>query len=183
MKIAVIGAGNMGGALVRGWAKSGKLETIQVADKNEQTLAALQQAFPSVVTTTDNVAAVKGADIIVLAVKPWLMPLVLGEIKGTVDLGKQILVSDAANFTTDKVAEAMGAEGQFLYVIPNIAAEFAAGMSFIAAGRQITPQSTRAVQQLYSLVGDTLVVGEALVAPGMMMASCGIAYVMRYIRA
>ncbi len=173
----------MGGALIRGWAKSGKLEAIQVADKNEATLCALQQEFPSIVTTTDNVAAVKGVDIIVLAVKPWLMTLVLGEIKCTVDLGKQILVSDAANFTTDKVTEALGAQGQYLYVIPNIAAEFAASMSFIAAGKQTTPQSTEAVQQLYGLVGDTLLVAEALVAPGMMMASCGIAYVMRYIRA
>ncbi len=173
----------MGGALIRGWAKSAGLAAITVADKNEETLAALQQEHPSLQITTDNVAAVQGADIIVVAVKPWLMPLVLGEIKGTVDLGKQIVVSDAANYTTDKVAEALGADGQYLYVIPNIAAEFAASMSFIAAGKQTSAESLAAVKRLYDLVGDTLVVSEALVAPGMMMASCGIAYVMRYIRA
>ncbi len=70
MKIAVIGAGNMGGALVRGWAKSGQLECIQVADKCESTLEELKKEHPSLVTTTDNVAAVKGADVVIATVKP-----------------------------------------------------------------------------------------------------------------
>ncbi len=183
MKIAVIGAGNMGGALIKGWAKSGKLDAIVVADKSEPTLKALTEAHPQLTVTTDNVEAVKGADIIVLTVKPWLMNIVIEEIKGTVDLARQIVVSDAANFTTGKLEEAFGSAGQFLYVIPNIAAEFAASMSFIAKGKDTTDESLAAVQSLYALDGDTLVVTENLVGPGMMMASCGIAYVMRYIRA
>ena len=141
----------MGGALIHGWAKSGKLSSITISDKNEALLASFKEKYPSINITTDNVAAVKGADIVVMVVKPWLMPVVLGEIKPALDLEKQIIVSDAANFTTDKLAEQLGTSGQFCYVIPNIAAE--------------------------------LVVTENLVGPGMMMASCGIAYVMRYIRA
>ncbi len=183
MKVAVIGAGNMGGALVRGWAKSGKLECISVADKCAETLADLKKEHPTLATTTDNAEAVRGADIVVVAVKPWLMPAVLREIKDTIDYDRQIIVSDAANFTTDKVAEALGHEGQYLYVIPNIAAEFQASMSFVAAGEKTSDESLLAVKSLYDLVGDTLVVAEGLVASGMMMASCGIAYVMRYIRA
>ncbi len=183
MKIAVIGAGNMGGALVRGWAKSGAVESIRVADKCAGTLEELVREHPSLLTTTDNREAAAGADIVVVAVKPWLMPAVLGEIREVIDLGKQIVVSDAANFTTGKLAEALGDGGQYLYVIPNIAAEFRASMSFVAAGEGTSEASLRAVEWLYGLVGDTLVVQESLVGPGMMMASCGIAYVMRYIRA
>ncbi len=183
MKIAVIGAGNMGGALIRGWAKSGKLGGIQVADKQVATLETLRQEHPTVQTSTDNVQTVQGADIIVVAVKPWLMPVVLEEIKGAIDYERQIVVSDAANFTTDKVRETLGHAGQYLYVIPNIAAEYGASMSFIAAGEGATQGSVEAVKGLFDLVGDTLVVQESLVAAGMMMASCGIAYVMRYIRA
>ncbi len=183
MKIAVIGAGNMGGALVRGWAKSGQLECIQVADKCESTLEELKKEHPSLVTTTDNVAAVKGADVVIATVKPWLMPVVLGELKEVIDYERQILVSDAANFTTVRLAETLGRKGLYFYVIPNIAAEFCASMSFIAAGEHANKEHLEAVKSLYDLVGDTLVVTENLVAPGMMMASCGIAYVMRYIRA
>lgn len=183
MKLTVIGAGNMGGALIHGWAKSGKIESITIADKNEALLADFKQKYPELNTTTDNVAAVKGADIIVIVVKPWLMPIVLGELKDVIDTEKQIVVSDAANFTTDKLAETMGRDGQYFYVIPNIAAEFAASMSFIAKGKTASDESLAQVKALYDLDGDSLVVAENLVGPGMMMASCGIAYVMRYIRA
>ncbi len=183
MKLTVIGAGNMGGALIKGWAKSGKIDDITIADKSETLLTEFKSAYPTINTTTDNVEAVKGADIIVLVVKPWLMELVLAEVKHALDLEKQIIVSDAANFTTDMLAKELGTEGQFFYVIPNIAAEFGASMSFIASGSCATDESLKKVEELYTIVGDTLVVTENLVGPGMMMASCGIAYVMRYIRA
>ncbi len=183
MRIAVIGAGNMGGALIRGWAKSGVPESIRVADKQEATLEALKREHPQLQVCTDNVRAVQDADIVVVAVKPWLMHTVLEEIKDAIDYKKQIVVSDAANFTTDKVREALGYEGQYVYVIPNIAAEFRASMSFIAASESTAQESVEKVKDLFDLVGDTLVVQESLVGAGMMMASCGIAYVMRYIRA
>lgn len=183
MKLTVIGAGNMGGALIHGWAKSGKVENITIADKNEKLLESFKQKYPTINTTTDNVAAVKGADIVVVVVKPWLMPVVLGELKEVLDTDKQLIVSDAANFTTDKLAETLGRDGQYFYVIPNIAAEFSASMSFIAKGASATTENLDRVKALYDLCGDSLVVTENLVAPGMMMASCGIAYVMRYIRA
>lgn len=181
--VSVIGAGNMGGALIKGWAKSGALKSLTIADKNEQLLASFKEEYPALVTTTDNVAAVKDADIVVVVVKPWLMPVVLEEIKPALDLDRQIVVSDAANFTTDKLTENLGTSGQFFYVIPNIAAEFGASMSFVAKGANADNKSLEAVKWLYDLCGDTLVVTENLVGPGMMMASCGIAYVMRYIRA
>lgn len=183
MKLTVIGAGNMGGALIKGWAKSGKVDHITVADKNEALLAELKQEYPALNTTTDNVAAVKDADIIVLVVKPWLMKLVLAEVKHVLNLENQIIISDAANFTTEMIADELGQNGQYFYVIPNIAAEFGASMSFIAKGSGATDESLKAVDDLYAIDGDTLVVTENLIGPGMMMASCGIAYVMRYIRA
>lgn len=183
MKLTVIGAGNMGGALIHGWAKSGKVESITIADKNEKLLESFKQKYPTINTTTDNVAAVKGADIVVVVVKPWLMPVVLGELKEVLDTEKQLIVSDAANFTTDKLAETLGKDGQYFYVIPNIAAEFGASMSFIAKGALATTENLDKVKALYDICGDSLVVTENLVGPGMMMASCGIAYVMRYIRA
>ncbi|MCQ2374765.1 MAG: pyrroline-5-carboxylate reductase [Salinivirgaceae bacterium] len=183
MKLTVIGAGNMGGALIHGWAKSGKVDNITIADKNEQLLDSFKSKYPQITTTTNNIEAAQGADIIILVVKPWLMPIVIGEIKPILDLKKQIIVSDAANFTTDKLAEALESEGNLFYVIPNIAAEFGASMSFIAKGKSATDEAQSQVKELYDIVGDTLVVAENLVGPGMMMASCGIAYVMRYIRA
>ena len=183
MKVSVIGAGNMGGALIHGWAKSGKLSQLTIADKNETLLQSFKSLYPSITTTTDNAAAAKDVDIVVVVVKPWLMPTVLQEIKPALNVSRQIIVSDAANFTTEKLAEQLGEGGEYCYVIPNIAAEYGASMSFIAKGKDTHDESLGKVKALYDLCGDTLVVTENLVGPGMMMASCGIAYVMRYIRA
>lgn len=184
MKVTVIGAGNMGGALIHGWAKSGKIMDLTIADKNENLLASFKEQYPKIHITTDNARAVYGADIVVIVVKPWLMPIILREIKHVLNLTRQVLVSDAANFTTEKLAEELGEEyGQYVYVIPNIAAEYAASMSFMSKGKNTSDGNLGMVKELYDIVGDTLVVPENLVGPGMMMASSGIAYVMRYIRA
>ena len=198
MKIAVIGAGNMGGALIKGWAKAAQrdggngllssLEDIHIADRNKAVLDNISQTYPGIRTFTDNAEAVKGTDIVVIAVKPWLVELVSKEIASVVDFDRQIVVSDAAGVTTEKLVEffmdvdGVG-EAQFFYVIPNIGAEFGKSMSFVAPGVSATSEAVEKVAALFKLVGEVNVCEEKMVGPGMMMASCGIAYIMRYIRA
>ena len=97
--------------------------------------------------------------------------------------GDESISDELSKGTLEELANALGTPGQFCYVIPNIAAEFGASMSFVAKGEGCSDDSIAKVKSLYDLCGDTLVVTEKLVEPGMMMASCGIAYVMRYIRA
>ena len=198
MKIAVIGAGNMGGALIKGWAKAASkkaegsvienLSCINIADRAETILQRFNQDFPGINTFTDNAKAVKEADIVIIAVKPWLVELVAKEIASSLDLTRQIVVSDAAGITTDKLtdylSEADGIEDAHLfYVIPNIGAEFGKSMTFVAPGVGTSQESIDKVKGLFSMVGEVNVCEEKMVGPGMMMASCGIAYVMRYIRA
>lgn len=180
--VTLIGAGNMGGALAHGWLKSEQVK-LTVADKNEQILQQFSQQYASVVVTTDNRQAVKDADIVVLVVKPWLMDKVLDEIRPELDLDRQIIVSDAANYGTDKLSSKLGGAGQYFYVIPNIGAEYGASMSFVSHNGQATAVNIDNVIRLYSLCGEVMEVQENQVEAGMMMASCGIAYVMRMVRA
>ncbi|MDR2146282.1 MAG: NAD(P)-binding domain-containing protein, partial [Tannerella sp.] len=71
MKLAIIGSGNMGGAIARGLKGSG-IE-LCCADRSTGVLTALQADNPEIKVTTDNREAVKGADVVIVAVKPWLM--------------------------------------------------------------------------------------------------------------
>ena len=198
MKIAVIGAGNMGGALIKGWAKAvmggngnsvlESLGSINIADRNTDVLSQFEKDFAGINTFTSNAKAVEGVDVIIIAVKPWLVEMVVKEISDSVDLHNQVVVSDAAGVTTSKLGQYFsGVEGvgdaQFLYVIPNIGAEFGKSMSFVAPGVGTSAESVEKVENLFRMVGDVNVCQEEMVGPGMMMASCGIAYVMRYIRA
>ncbi|MBR3531328.1 MAG: pyrroline-5-carboxylate reductase [Bacteroidaceae bacterium] len=196
MKITVIGAGNMGGALAKGWAKAAQsgqagkvlasVSDICVADKAQATLQKFAADFPGIRTTDDNACAVEGADIVVLAVKPWLVEVVVNDIREQIDFKNQIVVSIAAGITTDKLIGFFGnvpADANIFYCIPNIAAEFAQSMTFISSTKGTSKEAVEKVDQLFKIDGDTLITEERLVGPGMMMASCGIAYVFRFLRA
>lgn len=93
MKIAIIGAGNIGGAMARGLVAKGAAEpsSLTLTTAHEQSLA--KYAGLGCNLTLDNKAAARGADIVVLAVKPWLIGDVADEIKGVLTPGRQTVVS------------------------------------------------------------------------------------------
>ena len=167
MKITVIGGGNMGGALVKGWVKAGMASSLTVTAHTQQTLDRLKEACPGVTAMLNNGKAVQDADIVVLAVKPWLVEQVIAEIK--TELKDKFLISVAAGIRHERID---------VYAMPNIAAEFGESMTFIeeAAKAEIAAE-------LFSKVGQCQIVPQRLMNAGMMMAGCGIAYVMRFLRA
>lgn len=202
MKITIIGAGNMGGALAKGWYKAVGISSecnncqdaliqrasdICVTARTQATISRIETEAPGIRTSSSNADAVSDADIIVLAVKPWLVESVASEIAPVINPQKQLVCSVAAGVTTEQLTAYLGqkqkAPVSCFYVMPNIAAEFGASMSFIAPSAQTDARQTEMVERLFRLVGDTKVCEEKMIGPGMMMAGCGIAYVMRFIRA
>ena len=233
MNITIIGAGNMGGALARGWAGTGK-HRVTVTARSAATLsqyAAVPPAAQSgggpapaashhiaddpapaalhhiaddpasaaaqsiadcpasaglhaISTSLDNVSAVRDADIIVLAVKPWLIESVCRQIAGAVDFGRQLILSVAANIFTGALREYLGNEqAKVFYVMPNIAAEYCESMTYLAAASGIAEDDIAIVRELLLQVGKVKVCAEKDVAAGNMLSGCGIAYVMRFIHA
>lgn len=197
MKITVIGAGNMGGALIKGWAKATRKAVlgneqldITITAHSQKTLDNMTAEFPELHTSLDNKAATVDADLIVLAVKPWLIKNIINEISSSVNLNNQIIVSVAANILTSDIRNMFAesdvegaANAAVFYAMPNIAAEFGESMTFLAAAEGVSADKTAIVENLFSLDGAVKVCDEHLVGAGMMMAGCGIAYVMRFIRA
>lgn len=182
-KITVIGAGNMGGSLIRGWAGQGIYE-LTVTARTEETLKHIREGYPQIKTTLDNSSAVKDADVIVLAVKPWLIESVITEIRESIDFERQIIISVAANIFTDTLRSYLGcAYANVFYVMPNIAAEFGESMSFVVPAEGVSDSVTAAVEALMQGVGKVERTKEQGVAAGNMLSGCGIAYVMRFIHA
>lgn len=183
MKITVIGAGNMGGALVKGLAKK-SAHHLTVTARTETTLTRLKAEYPNLVTSLDNAEAVIGADIVILAVKPWLVKQVIEQIRGSLDFSKQIILSVAANVFTDTLRDYLGCPtANVLYVMPNIAAEYNESMTYLAPANGVDDGVTKSVEQLLRLVGKVKVCTEQEVAAGNMLSGCGIAYVFRFIHA
>jgi len=184
MKITVIGSGNMGGALIKGFAAVGDDIELTITAKTQTTLDRFKERYPHIHTSLNNGEAVKGADYIILAVKPWLIEKVVEEIRLNIDLRSQCVISVAANVTTAMLLGYFGvSEGNVFYAMPNIAAEFGESMTFVSAASGVGAEVSAEVEKLFSEVGSVQMVEERLMGPGMMMAGCGIAYVMRYLRA
>lgn len=188
MKIAIIGAGNMGGAVARGLARGTKVQACDIAVSNPSKgkLDALQAEFPEIKVTDDNKVAVNGADIIVLAVKPWKVKDVIDEVREGLDYTCQTVVSVAAGIGTAQLCEWLdkgdGLQPSVYYMIPNTAIAVMSSMTFIASAYS-TPERDAQMLDLFKELGDAMLVEERLMPACMALASCGIAYVMRYIRA
>ena len=188
MKITIIGAGNMGGAIARGLAKGTMVavEDITVSDLNSATTDALKKEFPAMKTTQDNRQAVVGADLVLIAVKPWLVQPVIEDIKDVLDYDNQTFASIAAGIGTEKLCEYLdrgdGKTMPVFYIIPNTALAVMSGMTFITSVFSTAEDDARMLA-LFDELGKAMLVEERLIGACMAMASCGIAYVMRYIRA
>ncbi len=189
MTIAIIGTGNMGGAIVRGLIKSGtcRPEEFICTAKTQATLDKVREYDARIRTTTNNSEAVAEADIVMLAVKPWLINQVVEEIRPILKLDKQIIVSVAAGITLHDLEEMTalprdGVKPSLFRVIPNTAVEALCGVTFIAH-QGASQEQAEQIQHLFAALGYALVVDEKLIPAGTALASCGIAFAMRYIRA
>ena len=112
MKISIIGGGNMGGAIARGLSQSSIVapSEITVSNRGEEKLNELKSFNPSIHTTTDNKEAVKEADVIILAVKPWILDSVAYDIREVLDFPRQIIVSVVAGITLERLSELFSSE-------------------------------------------------------------------------
>ena len=184
MKIAVIGAGAMGGATVEGLIKGQqfKNEDITVSDPSQAVVEKFTKLGVSV--TTDNKLAADTADIVCVVVKPWLVERVLKDIKPELDPKKQLLIVIAAGVSSASIKEWLSESCPPLFlVIPNIAIAEMASMTFIVPCGAVAQQQTEQVKAIFDEMGNTLITDEQHLAAGTTLASCGIAYAMRYIRA
>lgn len=188
MKVAIIGSGNMGGAIARGLFRSGAIKASELTctAKSQSTLDRISHDIPGSCTTTDNSKAVNGADVVILAVKPWLIEQVISNLKDSLDYSKQIIISVAAGIGTDKLAGLLakgdGTVPGIFYLIPNIAVEACQGVSLYCTSNG-TDKQIETLESLFASIGFVKQVEEKQMSAGTAIASCGIAYVFRYIRA
>ena len=173
----------MGGSTVEGLIKGQtfKNEDITVSDPSEAVIDKFAKTGVSV--TTDNKLAAETSDIVCVVVKPWLVERVLKGIKAELDPRKQLLIVIAAGVSSESIKQWLGESCPPLFLaIPNIAIAEMASMTFIVPVGA-TEEQTKTVMSIFDEMGQTLITDEQHLAAGTTLASCGIAYAMRYIRA
>ncbi len=160
MRLAVLGAGKMGGILIEAFVKQGLVSpknifaTVQHAGRERKNGAKL-----GVVLGSDNREAAKKADVILLCVKPQSVGHVVDEIKKELN-EKKLLISIAASVPTDYIERRLSAKVPVIRAMPNTPSMVGAGMTAIAKGKFAAQKDIETAEKLFGAVGRTVVADE-----------------------
>lgn len=182
MKLAIIGVGNMGGAVCEGMFRKGMDAHYQImaSDASIEKLEALKAQYPKLEITTDNKQAAKDAGIVIVAVKPWLVKPVVEQLQMSEN---QIYVSIAAGVDFAQLESITGLKNQPMFrVIPNTAISDQQSMTLICKCHT-SPEQEALINELFGCLGRILIIPESKMAAATSISSCGIAYVFKYIQA
>lgn len=189
MKIAVIGTGNIGSSIARGLAQGNYFNAsdITCTDMFETNLERIKAFNNEINTTQDNLAAVRESDIIVLAVKPWKMESTMNEICPALDFSRHIVVSIAAGITFEQLLSFIPRKYKTVHptlfrVMPNTAISVLSSMTFIAS-HNASQEQKDTILGIFKELGHAILIEEQLMSAATALASSGIAYAMRYMRA
>nr|WP_120490952.1 pyrroline-5-carboxylate reductase [Corynebacterium lactis] len=184
-RIAVIGGGKIGTALIGGLIDGGIAPaSIYVVGRTRESLAGLKEQY-GIVDADDAVGAVDGADVVFLCVKPHVIMGVLDEISGVLDESESdtIVVSMAAGVTLDKMEAVCAVGTPVLRVMPNTPMLVGKGVCAVAPGRFVTQGQTDTVVSLLEKVGFVEVVDEALMSAVTAVSGSGPAYFFQFVEA
>ena len=188
--VAVIGAGNIGRALIGGMLTAGErtgdalieAERVTATRRSADALARLAEEFPGLRTATNNATAAREASIVILAVKPQSADAVIAEIND-VTPPDALVISVLAGRTTRQLEADFGGERAVVRAMPNTPALVDEGATALAAGRFATEGDVQAAQQILEAVGQVEVVEEALMNAVTGLSGSGPAYVYMFIEA
>jgi len=181
-KIAIIGGGNLGSAIAEGLISSGfvKPEHIIITKRNINTLKPLEEK--GVLISNDNVEAVKYADWVVLAVKPFQVKEILQTLQPHFDAARHVLVSVITGVWVKDIQEIVGNEFTIFRAMPNTAIAIQQSITCICK-HNAHPEQVAYVGDMFNQLGKTVFIEEKLMDGATVLGACGTAFAMRYIRA
>jgi pyrroline-5-carboxylate reductase len=181
-QIAILGTGSMGKAILAGLVQSGTKPTkIRVTTKTQESADAISsaQGVEAISLEKDaaaNAAAVKDAELVILAVKPNLILETLKIVATELKPGS-LVVSVAAGITTKAMEEVLGGQVAVVRAMPNTPSVLGLGVTGISAGSNVSKEQLELAVKLFSSVGKVLVVDESKIDALSTISGSGPAYV------
>jgi len=181
-KVSIIGCGNIGLSLLQGLLKEKTIQpkNITVTRRNIQELAYLDGK--GVRITNDNVVAIRDSNLIVIAVKPYNIIEVLEEIRDYLNPEKHVLISVTAGTSLGQIQDVIGVSMPVFRAMPNISASVGRSVTCICHNTE-GKKDVDSVKSLFDNFGTTMTIDEELMQSATILGACGIAYVLRFIRA
>lgn len=177
MKMGIIGLGNMGAAMAHGLLDN-NIETF-LYDRSEEKRDAFKEIEAARVVDSE-VDVVKGADAIILAVKPYVYEAVIETIKDEVK--NQIIISITSAFDLEKLEKSLPNK-KLMMALPNTPAKILNSMTGICPGKNISEEEVKEIREILSNFGETEIVEEKNIKIYEAVSGCMPAYVYMYIEA
>lgn len=183
MKISIIGAGNMGGAIACGLTAGGSLspKNITVIDHKGKNVERLKAFCEELNVVIADYSSLSESDIVIVAVKPWMIEDVLATHKSLFNT-KQLVVSVASGITLAQLQEWTSIDRPVFRVMPNTAISVCQSMTYIAS-KGASEAQIQQVSEIFTALGMAELIDEKLFPAVTSLTSCGIAFAFRYIRA
>ena len=177
LKIAVLGAGKMGGILLQAFLKDKLFAKEQIsATVAHDARARFLASQWGIEVSTDNLAAVERADLILLGVKPFQIPDLITRIHPALTRQKTIL-SIAASVTTHAIEEAAEIDIPVIRAMPNTPSQVGAGMTALCRGRFATDEQMQLAARIFETVGRSVTVDEKLMDAVTGLSASGPAFI------
>ncbi len=180
-KITIIGGGNLGQAIANGLINSKIIEPSSLTITRRRLSLLKEFHEKGIQITADNREASTGADIIFLGVKPYQVEEVISEIKDLIS-DQTIIISLATGVDSNKVESLLGKKLPIFRAMPNTAIAIGQSMTCISAHNANEDQKN-IVLQLFEQLGEAQIIAEELMSSATVLAACGIAFALRFIRA
>ncbi len=176
-RVAVLGAGKIGGILLKALLEKGLLSpksTFATVQHEERARALAEKLGVSV--GTDNLTAVRDADIIFVCVKPQVVQEVMEQIRPNIS-SRQLVISVAASVPTSQIENALGRDVAVIRAMPNTPCALGCGMTALCKGKFADAQQVETACAVFNIVGKTVVVDEKHMDAVTGLSASGPAYI------
>lgn len=180
-KITILGGGNLGSSIAKGLVKAKVVQAnnLTVTRRRLHLLEDLREIGVNILS--DNKQAVKGADLVILAVKPHQLEDIASEVKGMIDGEKQTIVSVITGIALMKLEQVFN-DVPIVRAMPNTAIALNESMTCIAGSKKYSRQEED-VKKLFAKLGEAIIINEELMGAATVIGACGVAFALRFMRA
>ena len=181
-KIAILGGGNLGGAIAEGLIKSQFVSPDQITVTRRNVEAINHLKALGVAVTTENDTAIQNSDVIIVSLKPYNVKEVLEGVKKYFDPSKHILISVVTGVFVKDLAGIVDSKMPIFRAMPNTAIAIQESVTCLCHSGANSEQ-VKYVTELFNQLGITIPIDEKLMDAATVLGACGIAYALRFIRA
>lgn len=181
--LGFIGAGNMAGAIIRGILRSQAATPAEIAFYSPDPTAAEFAAETGATLTASNSELVQGAEVVVLGVKPQVLPLVAAEIFDAVATSQPLVVSIAAGVSLEQLEAMFPVGTRIVRTMPNLAAQVGEAMTAVTGGSNATAADVAQVRELLNAVGRTVELPEKNFSAFVALAGSSPAFILTFVEA